>query len=239
MSADLNSYSARIGRRDFLTPICAAVALFILVPAWCARAETVSEAGQAAASDQPTEYRIGPLDTLDIDVFEVKDLTLDKVQVDANGQVLLPLIGLVDAKGKTARELSFEIASRLDATYTQNAQVTVVVEDSASQKVTVEGAVTEAGVFQLHGRATLLQAIAMAKGASKIADLTKVTVFRTVDGRAPQQLRFNVSAIEKGRQTDPEVLGNDVVVVGESGGKKVLEEAIAIAPALYVLSLIH
>jgi polysaccharide export outer membrane protein len=199
------------------------------------------ENGSAAdmSKSQDAEYRIGPLDKLDITVFQVKDLTLDKVQVDASGQVLLPLIGVIDAGGKTARQLSEEIASKLDANYMQDAQVSVLVDESASQKVTVEGAVTEAGVFALHGHATLLQAIAMAKGASKTADLKKVTVFRTVNGGVRQTLEYNLSDIQRGRQNDPEVEANDVVVVKESASKNALQDAVAIAPALYILTLFH
>ena len=52
------------------------------------------------------EYRIGPLDKLDIIVFEVKDLSTQKLQVDASGRIILPLIGQVVAKGKTTTELA-------------------------------------------------------------------------------------------------------------------------------------
>ncbi len=195
-------------------------------------------ATDAAAQPLSAEYRIGPLDTLSITVFEVKDLSFDKVEVDASGQLVLPLIGVVTAQGKTARELSEEIARRLDATYMRDPQVSVTVVESQNQKVTVEGAVTEAGVYQLHGGASLLQAIAMAKGVTKTADLAHVTLFRTVDGER-QKLVFDAKAIQAGRQGDPELHAGDLIVVGESGTKTAVQRIVDLAPALYILSILH
>jgi polysaccharide export outer membrane protein len=226
-------------RRTQLWPLVGFALIFLLADGdrIAAQTATVAETPSVPRT-QLAEYKIGPLDKLNITVFEVKDLSLDKVQVDANGQLQLPLIGLVEAQGKTARELSAEIARRLDETYLRDPQVSVVVEESASQKVTVEGAVNEAGVFGLSGPATLLQAIALAKGVSNTADLKKVTIFRTLNGMH-SQLNFDVRDIEAGRRTDPEVLGGDVIVVHKSSGKDAIQQAIALSPALYLLSLFH
>jgi polysaccharide biosynthesis/export protein len=218
------------------------VALLLALSPAVSAAATVD--GQAVAgalpapSGQPSEYRIGPLDTLSITVFEVKDLSLEKIQVDASGALDFPLIGQVQAQGKTTHELAGEIARRLDATYMHDPQVAVAVVESQSQKITVEGSVTEAGVFQLRGSSTLLQAIAMAKGPGKNADLAKVTLFRTVGG-ARQQYSYNAKAIEAGKENDPEVLAGDLIVVGESGTKAALDRLGSVAPLLYVLSVFH
>lgn len=228
--------------RSVSSPLRHIMALVLLTAALALGGARVVPADEARPlPSQTDEYRIGPLDKLDINVFQVKDLTLDKVQVDASGHILLPLIGLLEAKGKTAGELSAEIAKRLDANYMQNAQVSVVVDEAQSQKITVGGAVTEAGVFQLHGPASLLQAIAMAKGPSKTGDLKHVTVFRTVDGAAaPEKLDFDAVAIEKGKAQDPPVFGNDVVMVAESGTKNMFQNVLVpMAPLVYLLTLIH
>lgn len=226
--------------------ICAAAIAASLLIFSPGRAATATGADAKAAvagapsSGQPDEYRIGPLDKLDITVFLAKDLDLKEAQVDASGKILLPLIGLVEAQGKTATELSAEIAARLDANYMQNAQVSVVVHESATQKVTVGGAVTNAGVFQLQGSTTLLAAIAMAKGPSKTADLSHVTVFRATDAGARERLRFNAIAIEKGREIDPPIFRNDVVMVSESGAKNTFENLIIpLTPFIELLALIH
>ncbi|MGI8840428.1 MAG: polysaccharide biosynthesis/export family protein [Caulobacteraceae bacterium] len=185
----------------------------------------------AAASD----YRIGPLDKLDISVFQVKDLSFEKLQVDAAGQIRLPLIGAVTAAGLTAEALSAEIARRLGDRYLRSPQVTVVVEEAVSQKVSVEGAVNEAGVFELRGRTSLMEAVARAKGASKTANLHRVSIVRGVDG-APRAATFDLAAIRAGRARDPEVVANDVVVVEDSQAKVFWRAMVESLPALIVFS---
>lgn len=190
---------------------------------------------QAAASHG--DYRVGPLDKLNITVFQVKDLTVENLQVDASGQVILPLIGSVIAKGKTTTELSNEIAERLRAGYMQSPQVSVIVSDAASQKVTVEGAVNEAGVYELRGRTGLLEAVARAKGLSKAADTHKVAIIRSVDGVA-QAATFDLAAISAGKARNPEVLANDVIIVDSSKAKSVWHGMVEVIPALYLLTFL-
>lgn len=190
----------------------------------------------SSAGDVLEDYRIGPFDKLTINVFQVKDLTLEEVQVDASGQILLPLIGSVAAGGKSTSELSQEIASKLAEKYLQNPQVSVLVKEAASQKVAVEGAVIEAGVFQLKGRTSLLQAVAMAKGPNPNADLKHVAVFRDIDGQRMAAV-FNLKAIRKGEAEDPQILGNDVVVVNGSALKGGLREVIRSLPALGIFAV--
>jgi polysaccharide export outer membrane protein len=166
---------------------------------------TSSSAVAAALAVQTaalSDYRIGPLDKLNIVVFGVKELTVENLQVDASGQILLPLIGAVIARGKTTSELSGEIAGKLEKTYMQSPQVSVTVADTASQKVTVEGAVNEAGVFELKGRTSLLEAVARAKGMSKAANSHRVAIIRTVDG-VPHAASFDLAAISAGKAANP------------------------------------
>ncbi len=184
--------------------------------------------------DRPgTDYRIGAFDLINITVFRSKDLSLDNVQVDASGRILFPLIGSVMAAGRTTAELSKDIADRLSTKYLQNPQVSVVVAESVTQKVTVEGSVVEAGVYELKGQTTLLQAVAMAKGPSPVAKLGRVAVFRRIDGRRAAAV-FDIDAIRRGAMDDPEILGNDVVVVGISNVKGVFREVLSTLPALAV-----
>ena len=192
---------------------------------------------QAPASASEIDYRIGALDKLNITVFQVKELTVDKLQVDATGQILLPLIGSVMAKGQTTTALSAEIARRLGEHYLQSPQVSVTVEEAVSQKVSVEGAVTEAGVFELKGRTSLLEAVARAKGCAKGANRHKVTIIRTIDGVA-HVASFDLAAIGAGKARNPEVIGNDVVVVDGSQAKGLWRSIIEAAPALYLFTFL-
>ncbi len=180
-----------------------------------------------------TEYRIGVGDKLNVRVFQVPDLSFGELVVDTSGNIQIPLIGAVQSAGRTSGELSSDIARRLSAQYLRDPQVTVTVTAAASQKITVDGAVTKPGVYEMRGSTTLLQAIAMAEGPTGFADLTKVAVFRTVAGQRSVAL-FDLAAIRQGRAGDPEVLGDDVIVVDTSRLNMALREILGAVPALAI-----
>lgn len=189
-------------------------------------------ATQGGASPQ-AEYRIGVGDKLDVRVFQVPDLSFDQLVVDTSGNIQIPLIGAVQSAGRTSGELSTDIATRLAAQYLRNPQVTVTVTEAASQKITVDGAVTKPGVYEMRGSTSLLQAVAMAEGPTRVADLTKVAVFRTVSGQRSVAL-FDLAAIRQGRADDPAVLGDDVIVVDTSRLNSALREIVTAVPALAI-----
>lgn len=190
------------------------------------------ETVQSTAAPQ-AEYRIGVGDKLGVRVFQVPDLTFDALTVDTSGNIQMPLIGAVRAAERTSGELSTDIATRLSAQYLRNPQVTVTVTEAASQKITVDGAVTKPGVYEMRGATSLLQAIAMAEGPSRVADLTKVAVFRTVDGQRAVAL-FDLQAIRQGRASDPTVLGDDIIVVDTSRLNSAMREVVGALPALSI-----
>jgi polysaccharide biosynthesis/export protein len=178
------------------------------------------------------EYRIGPSDLLKVKVFQVEDLDRE-VRVNNAGEISLPLVGVVKAAGRTVNELEADLAQRFASRYLQNPQVTVFVEDFASMRVTVGGAVKKGGVFPVTSRLTLLQSIALAEGVIETANLKNVVVFREVGGER-QFARFDLKQIVSGEMPDPELRGNDVVVVDTSAGKVALKNLIQLAPLLAV-----
>lgn len=185
----------------------------------------------AIASLNQDSYHIGASDLLKIVVFQVPDLSLDEIRVDASGAIEMPLIGSVQAAGRSPAELSRDIQNRLGERYLQNPRVTVVVAEAASQKITVDGAVTKPGVYVMRGRTSLLQAVAMAEGPTRIANLESVAVFRTVGERRMVAV-FDLNAIRKGEADDPVVFGDDVVIVDTSRLSAAIRDAIALMPAL-------
>ena len=176
------------------------------------------------------EYLIGPLDTLEISVFQASDLG-GTVVVDSQGQISLPLIGTVPASGKSTRQLSTDIAAKLREKYMQAPQVTVLVKESISRQVTVEGAVAQPGMYPIAGRTTLLQVIALARGVDRYANERQVAIFRTVDSRRAVAV-FDLRAIRQGKSEDPEVYGNDVVVIERSSGKSLLHDIAGVTPII-------
>jgi polysaccharide export outer membrane protein len=170
----------------------------------------------AATVAPQDDYKISPMDVVEVRVYQVKDL--DTVaQVSQTGYISLPLIGDVRADGRSVKQLEVDIAARYGAKYLRSPNVRVSVKDFTSQRFTVEGAVVGPGAFAMSGRTTLLQGIAMARGQTRIAD-NEVAVFRMVDGKRIAT-RYDLTAIRDGQAEDPMLAGGDLVVVGESAVK--------------------
>lgn len=180
-------------------------------------------------ADQP-EYRINPADSLTITVFREPDLKVDEAPVESGGGLVLPLIGRVQAVGRTTSELATAIEAELRKNGLRRPRVSVIVASTKSQNVVVDGAVQQAGVYELQGATTLLQSIAMAKGASRTADLDRVAVFRTIDGQRNGAL-FDVTAIREGRAPDPILRSGDYVIVGSSAIKTRYYDLLSVLPA--------
>lgn len=176
-------------------------------------------------------YRIGPTDLLSLSVFQVKDLSFAEIRVDASGNLDLPLIGAVKAADRTPTELSEAIEAALGVRYLRDPQVSVSVLESASQKVTVDGAVRKPGIYQMRGRTSLMQAVAMAEGPGPSANLKEVAVFRTVNGRRMVAL-FDLTLIRAGLADDPMLMGDDTVVVDTSRLNAMIREVITALPGL-------
>ena len=199
---------------------------------------TLSAPDTTAASgayEGASDYRIGAQDLLQISVFGVEELDKD-VRVNSNGQISLPLIGGVMAGGRTIPELEAELAKKYSEGFLQKPQVTVFVKEFTSQRITVEGAVKKPGIFPITGKTTLLQAIALAEGVDdKIADLGGIVVMRQVGGRK-QAAVFDLRQVRRGTIEDPQLYGDDVIVVEQSGSKTAFRRFIESVPALGIFA---
>ena len=164
-----------------------------------------------------------------MDVFQVEDLS-KTVQVETNGTILLPLIGQVMATGRTPKQLSDDIAEQLGKSYVKDPLVTVTVKESSSQKVTIDGAVVQPGIYPIAGNTTLMQAVALAKGPDpNLANTKEVAIFRN-NGAQRTAAVFDLSAIRAGKAVDPPVYANDVIVVETSGGRRFLHDLGNVVP---------
>jgi polysaccharide export outer membrane protein len=195
--------------------------------------DTTSASG---AYEGVSEYRIGPQDLLKISVFGVAELS-QEVRVNSNGQISLPLIGNLQAGGRTIQELEHDIASKLAQGYLQSPQVSVFVKEYTSQRVTVEGAVKKPGIYPLTGRTTLLQVIATAEGLDELANPQGIMVFRVIKGKKMGAV-FNLAQIRHGAAEDPQIYGDDIVVVDQSGSKSAFRQFLQSVPAIGVFSLL-
>jgi polysaccharide export outer membrane protein len=185
-----------------------------------------------AALERP-EYRIGPGDLLLVKVFQIQDLER-QVRVDNEGRISLPLIGVVQAAGLSLTELQDTVAARYAERYLQNPQVSILIEEFTSQKVTVSGAVDQPGIYPMDGaQLTLQQALALGRGVSSVASRRNVVVFRNVQGER-MIARFDLIEIERGQMPDPEIYGGDIVVVYRSDARLLLRTVLELTPFVMV-----
>lgn len=173
-------------------------------------------------------YKLAPLDTVTVSVYQVPDLTRD-YQIDQSGRITMPLIGRVDAVGVGTTELGAAIAKRLDEKYLRNPNVVVSLKESASQVVTVDGSVRNPGIYPATAPLTLVQAVALARGTDELANPRRVAIFRTIGGKR-MAAAFDLTSIRRGEMQDPAIYPGDTVVVDGSGVKKTQRDVLQSLP---------
>jgi len=174
-------------------------------------------AAQRSWAQGAPEYKLSPNDLVDFRVFQESELD-SVVRISGEGQANFPLIGVVALGGKTTGEAIEVLKSRYRNGYLINPQISLTVRSYAKKLFTVLGQVQKPGSYDIIGTSqiTLLQAIGMAGGYTKIADASNVTIKRVEDGRE-QVLKFNAKRMLRG--DDPTALlvkPGDVISVGES-----------------------
>ncbi|MFM8717544.1 MAG: polysaccharide biosynthesis/export family protein, partial [Spartobacteria bacterium] len=165
----------------------------------------------------PSDYKLSPNDLVDFRVFQEPELD-SVVRISGEGQANFPLIGVVEIGGKTTAEATEILKSRYRGGYLVNPQITLTVRSYAKKLFTILGQVQRPGAYDIIGNSqiTLLQAIGMAGGYTKIADPANVTIKRMENGRE-EVLKFNAKRMLRG--DDPTALlikPGDVISVGES-----------------------
>ncbi|RTL71315.1 MAG: polysaccharide export protein [Hyphomicrobiales bacterium] len=198
-------------------------------------ATRVADGLTAAATPGNAGYKIGPQDMLEFSVFKAPELQR-VAQVSEEGTINLPLIGEIPASGRTATELERDVAQRLGKKYLQNPQVTIVVREYNSQRVTLEGAIKKPGVYPLKGKTTLLQAVATAEGFSDLAEQT-VVIFRQTNGQRTAA-KFDITEIRSGSATDPVLQAGDTIVASNSVAKETFQTILKALPLATVFALL-
>lgn len=177
-------------------------------------------------------YRIAPLDTLNIRVFKMTDLTGD-YEVDLTGKISMPLIGEVSAIDMTTAELDQRLTAKLGEKYLQNPDVSVGIKSSTRRSVTVDGSVTKSGTFPVNGPTSLIQAIAAAGGTTENANPRRVAIFRQIGGHR-QAAAFDLTSIRRGEAPDPQVYAGDIIVVDGSSTKAAQRQILNSLPILSI-----
>jgi polysaccharide biosynthesis/export protein len=175
--------------------------------------KNAGERGTAAKAASDDSYVIGPDDMLAISVWKEPEVSRS-VPVRTDGKISLPLIGELQAGGQTPRQLEQEIAKRLQ-NYISEPEVTVIVQDSKSQKINILGMVARPGAYLLTGSTTVLDAIAMAGGFKDFAKQKSIYVLRMDESGNQKRLPFNYKEVIKGKNPEQNIrlLPRDTVVV--------------------------
>ena len=179
-----------------------------------------------------SSYKISLLDTLDIKVFKMEDLS-GEYDVDLTGRISMPLIGDIEAAQLTTAELDQRLTAKLGERYLENPDVSVAIKKSTGRSVTVDGAVKEAGSYPVAGPLTLMQAVAFAKGTTEEANIRRVAVFRQIGGKR-QAAAFDLLSIRRGQEPDPAIYPGDIVVVDGSSIKAVQKQLLNAVPVLSI-----
>lgn len=171
--------------------------------------------GGTAAQEARTRASgvIGQRDNVEIRVFRQEDLTTSG-QLSPNGSISMPLIGAVKLSGLTTDQAAAAITAKLKDGYLVNPQVSVTIEGRVRRAVTVLGQVQNPGVFEIPAdrKLTLVEAIGMAGGATRISNTKKITLKRS--GGKVQTV--NLKDITAGKTADITLRDGDVLDVPES-----------------------
>lgn len=170
----------------------------------------VPAAPPSAAAEAPV---IGRQDLLEIKVFQLPDFS-QTVRVSDDGTITLPLLGRIPVSGLTREQVEQEIAGRLGDRYINDPQVTVFVREYRSRQVAVTGAVQKPASYEMLGRQTLLEMIALAGGVTKDASPTVIVMRRSGDA-PPLRLEVSLPTLIAGgdAESNPPIQPGDIIYV--------------------------
>jgi len=157
---------------------------------WLAAALAVLYGASGTAWAQQGAYRIGPRDLIEVRVFEVPELNVQR-RVSEDGAINLPLIGDISIAGQTEAEVAQNLKSLLESKYVQHASVDFKILEFRSRPIAVIGAVKQPGNLGFSGRWTLLEAITAAGGLAE-SHGNVLYILRRADNGLSDQIAIDV-----------------------------------------------
>jgi polysaccharide export outer membrane protein len=198
-----------------MSVVCVVLAGWVMAQS-PAPAKSVAEGEKPAVTPgvaHDDAYIIGPSDVLAINVWKEPDISRS-VPVRSDGKISLPLVGELQAGGQTPKQLEQDITKKL-ASYIAEPEVTVMVQESKSQRINILGQVARPGAYQLTSSMTVLDAIATAGGFKDFAKQKSIYILRQSSDGKQARLPFNYKDVIKGKNTEQNVRleARDTVVV--------------------------
>jgi polysaccharide biosynthesis/export protein len=178
---------------------------------------TVANAGALpeAASNKPHDqtFIIGNDDVLAISVWKEPELT-KAIPVRSDGKISMPLVGELQASGRTPLQLERDITEKLK-NFITTPEVTVIVQTVNSRKFNILGEVTKPGEYPLTASTTIMDAIATAGGFKDFAKKTGVYILRKSPDGSESHLKFNYKEFIKGKNSSQNIRiePNDTIIV--------------------------
>lgn len=194
------------------------LALMFCVACTGPRANSSNPNAELQAAVPPTEATtsstLGNGDLLEVRVYQETDLS-GAFRVSPEGVIDYPLCGKVNVQNMTSSKVSDALTSCLKNGFIKSPQVTVLVREYTSKKVFVLGEVSKPGTFPYEENMSVIQAVTLAGGFTKLAAKNGTSVTRLVNGQE-SRTRVPVADIELGKQKNFPLLPGDIVFVPES-----------------------
>ena len=210
---------------NWYRPIVASIVMSLMIAGLAAAQDPAKRAPAPAAAAAPTnaapasaaggapvgaDYKIGIDDVLDIAVWN--NTTVSRtVPVRPDGKISLPLLNEVQAAGLTPSQLRASLMSKL-VEYMPTPEVSVIVREVHSNKISVLGEVRKAGRYEISQRATVLDAVALAGGFNDFARRTKLVIMRQ-EGNGTKRIPINYNRIVAEEDDNVVLQPGDIVVV--------------------------
>ena len=186
-------------RTGLLAASCLLLSNGLRAQAPSSNAAQPSQNADASTAPKPHDdsFVIGNDDVLAINVWKEPDISRS-IPVRSDGKISLPLVGEVQAAGRTPLKLEVEIASRLK-NYISEPEVTVIVQQINSQKFNILGQVNRPGTYVIANSPTVLDAIALAGGFRDFAKQKSIYVLRQNADGSQTRILFNYKEVVKGQ----------------------------------------
>lgn len=165
------------------------------------------------ASGASKDYKIGVDDVLNVNVWHETELSRNVI-VRPDGKISLPLVGELQAAGRTTPQLETDLRSEL-AQYIKDPELTVIVAEIRSRRVNIIGQVVHPGTFAITQQMGVLDIIAEAGGLREFAKQKKIYVLRETSAGTRTRMNYKYREILEGKENAQDILlqANDTVVV--------------------------
>ena len=158
---------------------------------------------------------LGPGDVFEIKIYMHPEISGD-FMVFSNGTINYPLLGTINIENKTPQEIAHIIKSKLEEKYLNNPQVTIFVKAYNSKKIFIQGEVNKQGAYTYEDKMTIIHAVALAGGFTKLAAKNRVIVTRVLSNGDVKMIKVPVAEIGKGVEKNLTLQPGDMINVPES-----------------------